>query len=114
MIKLMCFVKRNPTLSREEFHEHWRTIHADLIRNNEAARRYLRRYEQNHRVGKDYERPDSPDFDGMAVQWFDSFGDFLAMVADPGYQAEVGPDERVLLDYDATTFLITEAEEVIL
>jgi uncharacterized protein (TIGR02118 family) len=113
MIKLMCFVKRNPNLSREEFHEHWRTTHANLIRNNEAARKYVVRYEQNHRVVRDYDRPDSPDFDGMTVQWFNSFKDFLAMIADPGYQAEIGPDEQILLDYPATTFLITEAEEII-
>lgn len=113
MIKLMCFVKRNPALTREEFHHHWRTVHADLIRNNEAARRYVVRYEQNHRVPRDYDRPDSPGFDGMTVQWFDSFKDFIAMISDPGYQAEIGPDERAMLDYPATEFLITDAEELI-
>lgn len=100
----------------DEFHRHWREVHAQKILDNDAARRYLVRYEQNHRTTQDYERTDDMhgDFDGVAIQWFRSVEDFYAMVSDPGYQAEVGPDEAVLLDTSATKFVLTEAEETIL
>lgn len=112
MIKLLCFVRRRPGMPVEAFHEHWRERHGPLIRANPAARRHLLRYEQNHRVARDYERPGSPDFDGVAVQWFDSFRDFVAMITDPAWD-EVTEDEGRFLDRDATVFVMTDEEEVV-
>lgn len=112
MIKLMCFVHRLPGMTPDAFHEHWRERHGPLIRSNAAAARYLVRYEQNHRVGKDYDRPGSPDFDGVAVQWFRSYRDFIAMITDPDW-AEITEDEGRFLDRDATVFVMTENEEVV-
>ncbi len=112
MVKLVCFVRRNPNLTVEEFHDHWTHRHAQLVL--EHGGRWVRRYEQNHRLLKDYARVGGPAFDGCAIQWFDSVRDFFAMVADPGYQDNVGPDEQYLLDLDATTFLLTEDEHVVI
>jgi len=112
VIKLMCFVKRNPALSLEEFHQHWRTHHAELIKNNPAAKKYVLRYEQNHRLLGDYGHGE-PEYDGAVSQWFRSREDFYAMVIDPEYQAEVGPDEQYMLDFDKTLWILTEEEEVI-
>ncbi|MCZ7531446.1 MAG: EthD domain-containing protein [Acidimicrobiia bacterium] len=67
MIKLIALVKRNPELSREEFHRHWREHHGPLIRNSEAANRYVVRYEQNHRLADDYDR----DGTGIGDRGFD-------------------------------------------
>lgn len=120
MIKLIALVKRNPDLGVEEFHRHWREHHGPLIRESSAARRYVVRYEQNHRLPGDYERDgtgigdagfDGASFDGVAVQWFRSVDDFWAMVADPEYQAEIGPDEQYMLDYSRTVFLLTDDDE---
>jgi len=112
MVKLICFVKRNPALDVDEFHREWRGRHAELIRDHAAARRYLVRYEQNHRLARDYER--GGDFDGVAIQWFRSARDFFAMVADPSFEAEIRSDERRLLDLDATVFVLTEEEETMI
>ena len=111
MIKLICFVKRHPSLSVEEFHDHWRGRHARLIRDTPGVADRVVRYEQNHRCAEDYER--GGDFDGVAIQWFDSMDDFVAMVADPEYQARVAPDERSLLDLDGIVWILTEREEVV-
>jgi uncharacterized protein (TIGR02118 family) len=111
MVKLMCFVRRRAGMSAEEFHEHWRDRHGPLVRDNAAVRRYVRRYEQNHRVGRDYERPAAPDFDGVAVQWFDSFRDFVAMIGDPDFQAVID-DEASFLDRSGTVFVMTDPEIV--
>jgi hypothetical protein len=112
VIKLICFVKRNPSLSVDEFHDHWRGRHGRLIRETPGVADRLVRYEQNHRCPEDYER--GGDFDGVAIQWFDSMDDFVAMVGDREYQARVAPDERALLDLDGIVWILTEEEEVVI
>jgi len=112
VIKLICFVKRNPSLSVDQFHDHWRGQHARLIRETPGVADRVERYEQNHRCAEDYER--GGDFDGVAIQWFASMDDFVAMVADPEYQAHVAPDERALLDLDGLAWILTEEEEVVI
>ena len=112
MIKLICVVKRNPSLSVEEFHDHWRGRHARLISETPGVADRIVRYEQNHRSTEDYKR--GGDFDGVAIQWFDSMDDFVAMVVDPEYQAHVAPDERELLDLDGLVWILTEEEEVVI
>ena len=74
MIKLTVLVKRNPALSVDEFHEEWRA-HGRMIADEPVFARYIRRYEQHHRVPADYRNGDT--FDGMVLQWFDSYADFL-------------------------------------
>jgi len=113
VIKLMCFVRRRPGMTADAFHEHWRERHGPLIRANAAAARHLLRYEQNHRVAKDYARPGGPDYDGVAVQWFGSYRDFIAMITAPEWE-EVTEDEGRFLDRDATMFVMTDAEEVVI
>ena len=111
MIKLICFVKRNPALSVDEFHDHWRAKHAPLIRETPGVADRIIRYEQNHRSADDYAR--GGDFDGVAIQWFDSMDEFVAMVSDPEYQARVAPDEAALLDLEGLVWILTDQEEVV-
>src|SRR2546429_3872918 len=112
MIKLICVVKRSPSLSIEAFHDHWRGRHARLISETPGVGDRIGRDEQNHRAAADYKR--GGDFDGVGIQWFDSMDDFVAMVADPEYQAQVAPDERELLDLDGLVWILTEEEEVVI
>jgi uncharacterized protein (TIGR02118 family) len=112
MIKLICFVKRNPALSVDAFHVHWREQHASLIRETAGVAARIVRYEQNHRTVDDYAR--GGDFDGVAIQWFDSMDDFVAMVSHPEYQARVAPDEAALLDREGLVWILTDAEEVVI
>jgi uncharacterized protein (TIGR02118 family) len=112
VIKLICFVKRNPTLSVDEFHRHWREKHAPLIAETPGVAERIVRYEQNHRAPDDYAR--GGDFDGVAIQWFESMDDFAAMVRHPEYQARVAPDEDVLLDRDGLIWILTDEEEVVI
>jgi uncharacterized protein (TIGR02118 family) len=108
VIKLTCLVKRNPSLTADEFAEHWRTTHADLMRSLDP--RYVKRYVQ--RVP--FQMPGLPgEYDGVAEQWFDSLEDFLAMIADPDYLARVRPDEEYLLDMSAIVCVLTEDARVV-
>jgi uncharacterized protein (TIGR02118 family) len=111
VIKLICFVKRNPALSVDEFHDHWRAKHAPLIRETPGVADRIVRYEQNHRTAHDYAR--GGDFDGVAIQWFESMDDFVSMVSDPEYQARVAPDEAALLDLEGLVWILTDQEEVV-
>lgn len=111
MIKLTVLVARNPALSPEEFHAEWRA-HGRMIADEPVFHRYIRRYEQHHRTAEDY-RNGGP-YDGMAVQWFDSFRDFLALLDTPEYAAKMQPDEARILDPERLVVLFTEEAEVLI
>ena len=109
VIKLTVLVKRNPALSIEEFHEEWRA-HGRMIADEPVFRRYIQRYEQHHRVPADYRNGDT--YDGMAVQWYDSYADFVALLQTPEYAAKMQPDETRILDLSGMVILFTEEAEV--
>jgi hypothetical protein len=109
VIKLTVLVKRNPELSIEEFHAEWRA-HGRMIADEPAFGRYIRRYEQHHRVPADYRTGDT--FDGMVLQWFDTYADFVALLQTPEYAAKMQPDEARLLDLPGMVILFTEEAEV--
>ena len=109
MIKLTVLVKRNPALSIEDFHEKWRA-HGRMIAGEPAFARFIRRYEQHHRVRADYQTGDT--HDGMAVQWFDTHADFIALLQTPEYAAKMQPDEARILDLSGMVVLFTEEAEV--
>jgi hypothetical protein len=109
VIKLTVLVKRNPALSVEEFHAEWRA-HGQMIADEPAFHRYIRRYEQHHRVPADYRTGDT--FDGMVLQWFDSYADFVALLQSPEYAEKMQPDETRILDLPGMVILFTEEAEV--
>jgi hypothetical protein len=113
MLKLTVLVKRNPALSIEDFHREWRA-HGQMIADEPVFARYVKRYEQHHRVLPDYASPiyRGEEFDGVAMQWFDSFADFLAMLETPEYAAKMQPDEGRILDLPKMVILMTEEAEV--
>ena len=113
MIRLTVLVKRNPALSVEEFHAEWRA-HGQMIADEPVFSQYVRHYEQHHRVLADYSSPlyAGDEFDGMAVQRFDSFASFLAMLQTPEYAAKMQPDEDRILDLPKMVVLITQEPEV--
>jgi hypothetical protein len=108
-MQLTVLVKRNPDLGVEEFHEAWRA-HGRKIASEPAFRRFIRRYEQHHRVPADYRTGGT--FDGLAVQWYDTYADFVAMVDSPEYAATMAPDEARLFDLPEMVVMFTEAAEV--
>lgn len=115
MIRLTALLRRNPALTAEEFHAHWRDVHAAKILSVPVVADTVVRYEQHPRV------PDaaghwtgSEGFDGMTLQWYRSLHDFEAMVSDPEYQRVVAPDERHLLDLATSVYLLTEEPRVVI
>ena len=109
MIKLTVLVARNPALSEEEFHRQWRE-HGRLIAETPGLAQHIARYEQHHRVPADYRS--GGDFDGLALQWFESYDAFRAFLAAPEYKGMLEADEDALLDKSKLVVLFTEEPEV--
>jgi EthD domain len=114
MIRLTAMLRRNPALSAEEFHAHWRDVHAAKIRSVPGIERWLVRYEQHPRVpGAPGSWTGSDGFDGVTLQWYRSLDDFTAMIGDPEYRRIVGPDEQHLIDLAGSVYLLTDEPRVI-
>ena len=103
MIKVIVAVKRKAGMSPEEFHRHWRTTHADLVRESPASKKYIRKYIQCHTLPADCAAGDVS-FDGTAEMWFDSVADKDLFYSDPDYLATVHPDESNFADMTRTFF----------
>ena len=112
MIKLICFVTRQPSLDIDEFHDRWQNEHAPKVAAHPATRGRLVGYELNRRKARDYERSDVP-YDGVAVQHYSSFDDFVTMLGDPDYAALMEA-ESGLIDIDRSLVLFTEPARVIM
>jgi uncharacterized protein (TIGR02118 family) len=112
MIKLIVAVKKRAEMSAEEFHEHWRTNHAQLVRDNPATSKYVRKYVQCHTMLAEYEQGEVA-YDGTAELWFDTVEDKDAFFSDPDYLRSVRPDESRFADMTETVFFLTEEEPIL-
>lgn len=100
-VKLFAFVKRRETMSREEFLDYWHNSHGPLIRDEPELRRHLIGYEQHPaREG------DRSGWDGVAVQTFASWDDFIAMLSGPAAEI-MRNDEAKFLDTSSTKVVFT-------
>ncbi|HLG92206.1 MAG TPA: EthD domain-containing protein [Acidimicrobiales bacterium] len=111
MVKLICFLRRKPGLTAEEFHRYWREHHGPLVASTRSGQHALR-YEQNHRLAQDYER-DPDGFDGVTEQWFASLEDFYASLQEPDYQ-QIAADLERFLDTERLVFILSEEPEVVI
>lgn len=112
MIKLIVAVRKRPDMSVEAFQDHWRTRHAELVRNSPATAKYIRKYVQCHTMLDQYGKGEVA-FDGTAELWFDSVADMEAFYSDPDYLSHVQPDEARFADMSKTVFFVTEEELVL-
>ncbi len=110
MIKRIGFVRRHPSLDVEAFHAHWRREHAEKVATSPAAQGQLLRYEQHRRIERDYERADCV-YDGVSVQWWDSWEGFQATRADPRH-ATVVDDSKKLFGEVLEVFTEPEMEVI--
>lgn len=100
-IQLIAFVTRRADLSREEFLRYWHDVHGPLIRDTPGLGDRTLHYEQ---------RPALPDdrsgYDGVAIQEFAAWDDFLSMLSGPAGEA-MRADEANFLDPDGITVVFT-------
>jgi uncharacterized protein (TIGR02118 family) len=110
MVKLICFVKRKPGMSPEDFHRYWRERHGPLVASTKSGS-YARRYEQNHRALSDY-GPDDDGYDGVTEQWFESREAFLQSIQEDDYRL-IDDDMKEFLDTSALVWMLTDEVAVI-
>lgn len=104
-------------MTREQFSDHWRNVHAPLIRNCPDFRRHLASYTQYHMAdaASDIARlfGVSSDFDGIAVLSFRSAATIAEAFAEPAYIAQVRPDEFNFVDLENSVSFTTDAFAVL-
>jgi uncharacterized protein (TIGR02118 family) len=112
MIHLIAFVRAKQGMSREDFRRHWAEVHGPLVAGIPEERRHTAYYAQYPRLDSDYERPNSPDFDGIAIQSFESMDEFKAFLAAPEVAEQLGPDGPKFMDQQASVFIMTDSPMV--
>lgn len=91
-MKLFAFVKRRSDLDRHEFLRYWREVHGPLIRDTPGLGDRVLSYVQHAAHPND-----RSGWDGVAVQEFASWDDFMAMLSGPAGEA-MRADEANFLD----------------
>ncbi|NVD69595.1 EthD domain-containing protein [Duganella sp. BJB1802] len=112
MIKLIIAVKRNPSLTPQQFREHLSTQHARLIKACPATTRYMPKYVQNYSLPAAPGDPENA-FDGCAELYFNTVEDMHRFFSDPDYLRDVRPDEDRFSDRERCVFFVTEERQVI-
>ena len=100
---LHCFVKRREDLSHEEFLDYWRNHHGPLIRDTPELARWTKRYVQHAAHPKD-----SSGYDGVAVQEFASWDDFIAMISGPAGELMRNDEANFLSQKDIAVVFTTD------
>jgi len=100
MVKVIALIKRQPSLSHDEFRHHWHVEHPPLV----WALPGLRRYVQNPSV----QGSRAWAFDGAAELWFDSIKD-VAIAFDSSRAAPMHAHEKAFID-DIVWFLADEID----
>lgn len=99
-VKLVCFVKRRPDLTRNEYSAHWRDRHGPLALQHQPG---FWRYVQNHIIERLTD--DSPDFDGIGELHFRRAEDVHTGMfdSDEGMRLIMEDTERFLTPEGSTT-----------
>jgi len=106
MVKIVIFFRRRNGMSREAFHEHWSTTHADLILKLPG----LRGYAQSH-VFDGAIAGCEPLYDAVAESWFDDTQAMRTLAKTPEYAAVLA-DEPNFIDRASINAIITEEHRI--
>ena len=109
MIKGFALIPKRPDISLEQFHSHWRGIHADLACQIKALRRYV----QSHRIPQNIPGvPHSP-YEGAAEIWFDDLETGRGLGDNPDYVNGAYADEPNFIAEEGPSFLMTRENVVV-
>ncbi|MGE0820492.1 MAG: EthD domain-containing protein [Candidatus Binatia bacterium] len=109
MVKGFALLTKRPDISDEQFHSHWRGIHAELALRITSLRRYV----QSHRI-PDASASFSPaPFHGAAEVWYDDLATAVGMRTNPQYLEGAYKDEPNFIDQPALKWLATTENVVV-
>jgi hypothetical protein len=123
VLKIVYCVRRNPSLSREEFLRYWLDEHGPLVRSLRESVPSMVRYVQSHTLegprtdGARASRGSGEPYDGITEVWIDETlegsGD---SPADLAASAEAGrrlfEDEAKFIDFANSSVFVTEEHEI--
>ncbi len=114
-VKLIHFLKRDPRLSRAEFHARWRGSHAPAVLAASVGPARLRRHVQNRALefdrsffrGSIFEHGEVNGYDGVEEFWFDTVDDLRKLRQDPAILGAVRDSEAGLVDTSCSFSMVT-------
>ena len=107
-VHLFAFVRRKDGMSREDFLHHWHHTHGPLIRDTPELSDRILSYVQYPSASQD-----QSGWDGVAVQEFASWDEFLAVLSGPAGD-RMREDEGNFLDPSSIKVVFTEGKVVMI
>lgn len=107
-VRLFAFVRRKEGMSREDFLAYWHTQHGPLIRDTPGLGDRTIRYHQHPAAPQD-----ASGWDGVAMQEFASWDDFIDMLGGEAGQA-MRDDEANFLDSSSIKVVFTQGRVVMI
>jgi len=104
MVKVYALIPRRTDVTVEEFHSHWRDIHAPLATGITTIRQYV----QSHAIRSGPAGVPTAIYDGVAEVWFDDLETAAGMGEDPNYVNGAGADEPNFIDQSRLTFIFCD------
>jgi len=108
MIKIFYLIPKRPDISDEQFHRHWREVHAQFALRITGLRRYV----QSHRIKHGGFGLSCP-YEGVAEVWFDSLEAARQMQQSREYREGAFADEPNFIDTSRLAWIATQ-ENVVL
>ena len=105
MVKLITIVKRKSGITRDEFIQHWKHVHARLAIKDKSFWRRVRKYVQNYVTSTDSERAA---WDGVVELWFDSQAELDAAFAGQETKEGLIADLDNFIDRASMISVVTE------
>ena len=108
MVKIFYLIPKRPDLSDEQFHRHWREVHAPLALRLPGLRRYV----QCHVLPETY-AGSTPTYDGVAELWWPDLASLEKAALSPEFRVEQLNDARQFVDVDHLEGFAAEENRVI-
>jgi uncharacterized protein (TIGR02118 family) len=109
MIKCFALLPKKPGISDEQFHRHWREVHAPFALRITSLRRYV----QSHRIPQQISTFPPPPYEGAAEVWYDDLDAALQMRQSPEYREGAFLDEPNFIDQAGLRWLATNENVVV-
>jgi len=109
MVKCFALLTKRPDISDEQFHRHWREVHAPLALRISSLRRYV----QSHRIPHDLSGFSPPPYGGAAEVWYDNLAAALQMRTNPEYLEGAFRDEPNFIEQPKLAWLATQENVVV-
>lgn len=109
MIKGYALIPKKPDISLEQFHRHWREVHAPLALRIKALKRYV----QSHRIPQDIPGFTTSPYEGLAEIWFEDVQTGQGLGDNPDYINGAYADEPNFISDEGPSFLMTRENVVV-